>query len=231
MTDQDGNLVNPPIINDEFNEKGQKVVYAGYGTWGVGNDISGSYKPTTGARRLYGESIVTDTIEMDHGLRSKYEATGDTAYWARVAPGDSGSAWWQDVDGFKVIIATTNGGASNRSTGARVSQYAPWIKGIYKDVRLLSNIQGCIISKKTGAEYCLSSGQRSAYTLPNWILGDEVSVKTRSGIEVLLSDYANLSYNRIAGFKGNVDSNDLKNQKAWNGQYLDFNYPRSMRVR
>ncbi|ENP8454320.1 trypsin-like serine protease [Photobacterium damselae] len=139
LTDKDGQLVSPPIVNDQFNEFNQVVQFVGYGTWGVGLDVSGGYGPAKGDRRLYGESIIDDIFEMEHGISASYQPSGKTKKWARVAPGDSGSAWWQESKGISVIIATTNGGASKYTTGARVSKYTNWIKGVYKDVRLLSN--------------------------------------------------------------------------------------------
>ena len=55
-------------------------------------------------------------------------------------------------------------------------------------------------------------------------------MKAPQGLQVMLSDYGNLSYNRIATFNGTVENNKLKNVLARNGQYLDFSKPRSMRV-
>ncbi|PSV87115.1 trypsin-like serine peptidase [Photobacterium leiognathi] len=138
LTDHEGSLVSKPIINDKFDELNRKVMFVGYGQWGVGLDISGGYKPEEGKRRLYGESEISSIFEMKHGIGAKYKPKGKTKYWARLAPGDSGSAWWQDNKGHRVIIATTNGGSTKLSTGARVAQYASWIKEIYNDVNLLS---------------------------------------------------------------------------------------------
>lgn len=139
LKDRDGNLVERPIINDDFNELNKKVMFVGYGTWGVGLNQSGSYFPETGERRLYGESVISGIWEMEHGMGAHYEPTGNTKKWAKVAPGDSGSAWWQDIKGYKVIIATTNGNSTYGSTAARASKYAPWIKGVYNNARLLSD--------------------------------------------------------------------------------------------
>ncbi|MEG2564945.1 MAG: M66 family metalloprotease [Acinetobacter sp.] len=90
--------------------------------------------------------------------------------------------------------------------------------------------EGCIVSVKTGKKYCLPVGTRSGYSLPDWIVGQEVYVDSGANAKVLLSDWDNLSYNRIGVFTGNVETNDLKNVKAWSGEYLNFNKPRSMRV-
>lgn len=90
--------------------------------------------------------------------------------------------------------------------------------------------EGCIVSISTNKQYCLPVGSRSGYSLPNWIVGQEVYVDGGPKAKVLLSDWDNLSYNRVGEFIGNVGANDLRNVKAWNGQYLDFSRPRSMRV-
>ncbi|MEO2228677.1 M66 family metalloprotease [Escherichia coli] len=90
--------------------------------------------------------------------------------------------------------------------------------------------EGCIISISSGKRYCLSVGKRSGPSLPEWIIGQEVYVDSGPKAKVLLSDWNNLSYNRIGEFVGSVSSMDLKKVKAWNGEYLDFSKPRSMRV-
>ncbi|WON78847.1 M66 family metalloprotease [Serratia sp. UGAL515B_01] len=90
--------------------------------------------------------------------------------------------------------------------------------------------EGCIISNQTGDKYCLPIGERSGYSLPAWIYNHEVHVEAGSEAKVYLSDWDNLSYNRIGEFIGNVATSELKNVKAWNGMYLDFSKPRSMRV-
>ncbi|WP_032695623.1 M66 family glycomucinase StcE [Raoultella planticola] len=90
--------------------------------------------------------------------------------------------------------------------------------------------EGCIVSVNSGKRYCLPVGQRSGYSLPDWIVGQEVYVDSGAKAKVLLSDWDNLSYNRIGEFVGNVNPADMKKVKAWNGQYLDFSRPRSMRV-
>ncbi|MGF1681874.1 PKD domain-containing protein [Photobacterium minamisatsumaniensis] len=141
LTDKNGQLVSPPIINDKFNELNKKVEFVGYGIWGVGLNSSSDYNPYEGDRRLYGESVITNIIENNHGIVAKYEPKGESNYWARVSSGDSGSAWWQVVKELKVIVATTNGGNDLKSTGARTSKYSHWIKNIYEDVKLLSEVE------------------------------------------------------------------------------------------
>ncbi|WP_205743770.1 calcium-binding protein [Grimontia sedimenti] len=90
--------------------------------------------------------------------------------------------------------------------------------------------KGCIVSLETGAEYCLPVGQRSGYSLPSWIKSHEVRVQAEEGAAVMLSDWDNLSYNRLAVFSGTVTNSELTNVRAYNGQNLDFSAPRSMRV-
>ncbi|MGL4906029.1 MAG: hypothetical protein ACRC38_04600 [Plesiomonas sp.] len=89
---------------------------------------------------------------------------------------------------------------------------------------------GCIISTETGQSYCLKVGERSEYSLPDWIVGQSVYVNAAPGTKVLLSDYDNLSYNRIGEFVGTVENENLKNVTAWNGETISFDRPRSMRV-
>ena len=90
--------------------------------------------------------------------------------------------------------------------------------------------EGCIISASSGQRYCLPVGKRSGYRLPEWIIGHEVYVDSGAKAKVLLSDWDNLLYNRIGEFVGSVSPGEMKKVKAWNGQYLDFSKPRSMRV-
>lgn len=90
--------------------------------------------------------------------------------------------------------------------------------------------EGCIVSNTTGKQYCLLVGSRSGYSLPDWIIDQEVHVDAGLKAKVLLSDWDNLSYNRIGEFVGSVGTNDMKNIRAWNGQHLNFSRPRSMRV-
>ncbi|CAL8475306.1 Hemolysin-related protein [Caballeronia sp. S22] len=89
---------------------------------------------------------------------------------------------------------------------------------------------GCIVSLTSAAKYCLPAGQRSGYALPAWIYAQEVQVEAPPGLGVMLSDWDNLSYNRVATFPGLVQNWDLKKARAWNGEDLDFSRPRSMRV-
>ncbi|QUO30528.1 trypsin-like serine protease [Burkholderia cenocepacia] len=233
IVDDAGRPLDRPILNDVMTEKGLDVIFVGYGSWGVGTNGSGAYAPATGERRLYGRSRISSLFELDHGIDANYQSAGPSALWARTAAGDSGSAWWQIHDGKPVIIATTNGGHETESTGARVSKYVDWVKSIYPEVRVLSTerTQGCIVSLKTGAKYCLPVGAWSGRRLPSWIYGQDVYVDAAPGSAVSLSDQDNLiSSDRVATFVGTVENGGLKQVKAVNGQTLDFSRPQSMRV-
>jgi len=90
--------------------------------------------------------------------------------------------------------------------------------------------EGCIISLETGEKYCLKVGERSGYSLPSFIYKHEVDVVAAPGTGVMLSDWDNLSYNRLAVFTGYTPNQELESVKAYNGQFLDFSAPGSMRV-
>jgi len=90
--------------------------------------------------------------------------------------------------------------------------------------------EGCIVSLETGEKYCLKVGERSGYSLPGFIYQHEVEVYAAPGTGVMLSDWDNLSYNRLAVFQGYTSNQELESVKAYNGKTLDFSTPRSMRV-
>ncbi|TQW00254.1 hypothetical protein V2A60_001354 [Cordyceps javanica] len=229
-----GRPLERPILNDALDENGLDVIFVGYGVWGVGTQQSGLYGPATatGTHRLYARGRIDRIFESDYGIGATYQPTGPSANWGRVAPGDSGSAWWQIRKNRPTIVATTNGGHGTLSTGARVSKYIGWIQSKYPDVRRSSTEgpRGCIVSVKTNDAYCLTVGQSSGYSLPSWIYDQQVYVRADPGTAVQLSDYDNLSYNRLAKFDGTVENSQLKAVKANNGQTLDFSHPHSMRV-
>lgn len=229
---QTGRPLDRPILNDALSEKDIDAILVGYGTWGVGDNVSGAYGPATGVRRLYARCRITSIFERECGIGATFQPVGPSASWARVAPGDSGSAWWQIRSYRAVIIATTNGGHSTLSTGARVAKYITWIRSRYPDARVLSEEkpQGCIVSLQTNDSYCLPAGERSPYSLPAWIYNHQVYVDAAPGTAVMLSDDDNLSYNRLATFVGTVENDKLKAVKAANGEMIDFSHPKSMRV-
>jgi Beta/Gamma crystallin len=89
---------------------------------------------------------------------------------------------------------------------------------------------GCIVSLISAEKYCLPAEHRSEYELPAWIKRHEVFVQADNGVAVMLSDWPNLSYDRIATFSGVVEYEKLKNVRAQNREDLDFSHPVSMRV-
>ena len=146
MQDDRGNMLSPPWLYDGNAEKGKAVSLVGYGDWGTGhvspknNSSDESFTPEAGSRRAWGESYIDDIWEMDHGMSAPYHPEKTSAAWARLSPGDSGSAWWQNHHGFWVITGTTNGGAEYSSNAARVSKYIGWIKTIYPEARTLKEM-------------------------------------------------------------------------------------------
>lgn len=84
--------------------------------------------------------------------------------------------------------------------------------------------------ESTAVNGCLPAGESAGYALPEWIKGLDVYVQANPGLSVMLSDWNNLSYGRTASFTGYVSNTNLKNVKADNGEYLNFNQPLSMRV-
>ncbi|TMV01228.1 trypsin-like serine protease [Brucella haematophila] len=231
IVDAAGQPIERPILNDALDEEGRDVIFAGYGTWGVGLNQSSGYWPEKGERRLYARSRIDSIFELEYGIGASYQPDGPSASWARVAAGDSGSAWWQIRGNHPVIIATTNGGGSKNSTGARVSKYVDWIKSIYPNARFLSNEkpQGCIVTLNTDLKYCLPIGEKIS-ELPPDFYGQEIYVDAGPDTTVMLSDYENLAYNRLAEFHGTVLNDELKSVEANNGQVLDFSRPHSMQV-
>lgn len=89
---------------------------------------------------------------------------------------------------------------------------------------------GCIVKITTSQQFCLPAGGNAGYDLPAWIKGADVYVEADEGVSVTLSDWSNLSYGRTATFTHYVSNANLKNVKADNGEYLNFNQPYSMRV-
>jgi hypothetical protein len=92
-------------------------------------------------------------------------------------------------------------------------------------------LEACIVDiTDESNKYCLPAGQRSGYRLPSNIYNKQVKVEVKNGLAVMLSDWDNLSYNRLGVFYENTNNSDLKSVVARNGKTLDFSHPRSMRV-
>ena len=231
-TDRAGAPLERPILNDLQDEDGKPVIFVGIGTWGVGLDHDPDYSAFNGDRRLYGRSKTGSLLERGYSLGAPYDPRGPSEYWARVAS-DGGSAWWQFHGTRPVIVATTTRtGYSMFSIGTRVSKYAGWIRSIYPEARFLSEThpQGCIVSRKNKAKYCIELGQAGQSHFPDWIRGHGVHVEADPGVTVSLSDMEEFSESRMADFNGTVENSRLRKVKANNGQYLNFSRPKSMRV-
>lgn len=138
LVDVAGMAVAPPALYDGKDEVGKPVSLVGYGLWGVAGTSNAAWTPALDQRRLWGETMIDELFEMDHGIQAGYDLI-DGPRWARSASGDSGSAWWQQHDGQWTVIATTNGNGGNRSHGARVSRYIGWVKELFPGVSLASD--------------------------------------------------------------------------------------------
>ncbi|KAM3513456.1 hypothetical protein MY11210_002936 [Beauveria gryllotalpidicola] len=232
IVDKNGRPLERPILNDALDEEGRDVIFVGHGSWGVGFDGSQEYWPARGARRLYARARISEIFELDYGMGAVYKPIGPSPSWGRVAPGDSGSSWWQIRQGRAVIIGTTNGGTMTTSYGARVSKYKEWLKTRCPLLQFSSEVlpMGCIVNKDTGARYCLPPGQTAA-KLPEWIYEKPVYVDAAPGTSVELCDSENMSYSRSAGFEGTVEHEHLKAVEANSGETLDFSHPQSIRVK
>ncbi len=230
--DRAGVPLERPILDDLAEEKGKPVIFVGYGIWGVGSNPNAQVRSPTGDQRLYGRSKVDIFFDRGHAIRAPYNPVGVSEYWARTA-GDDGSPWWQFQGIRPVIVATTNNRRySLYSTGTRVSKYANWIKSIYPEARFASEVraQGCIVSQKNGAKYCIESGKPYEVNLPDWIRGHDIYVQADSGVTVVLSDSDDASSTRLADFSGTVENEKLKYVKAYNGKYMNVSRPESMRL-
>ena len=150
--------------------------------------------------------------------------------------------------GYKVRLSNRNS-SLNSSYAAAFSgypdnkqlEYVKAFNGLYLDfsapqwmeARSTKSVpQACIISRITGNKFCLEAGQETNYALPPYIRNHKVDIDTNVGsrLSVTLSDFDNLSYNRLATFYKSATNEQLVRVKAMNGQYLDFSRPHSMRV-
>ncbi|MBF6639109.1 hypothetical protein ITX54_20815 [Rouxiella silvae] len=147
MLDEQGKPLNKPWIYDGSREMDKPVELVGYGNWGVGqaavrpsDNPNDDFSPQQGSRRAWGQSYINELFEKDYALGAPYHPEQVSKAWARLAPGDSGSAWWQQHNGFWTIIGITKTGVEEASYGVRVSKYVDWIKSIYPDVNTLSQM-------------------------------------------------------------------------------------------
>lgn len=133
-----------PIIYDGEDDLNKEVWLTGYGSWGTGTgDSNGSYGPQFGSRRAAGAATVTDIWENGYDIIAGFaphdgRSNMHVPKWARIASGDSGSAWWQKHQGVWTIIADSEAGSALRSHGTRIAKYADFIKSVYPQARFLS---------------------------------------------------------------------------------------------
>lgn len=142
MVDSNNKAGVQPVIYDNNNVLNKNVEFAGYGFWGVGRDVSGNYVPRPLPRRAWGMSKITEVSTENNLLMTTFEPSGETDLWARPDRMDSGSAWWQDHNGMKMIIATTRGPISWENSditeGVALAKYAKWIQSIYPGAQLFT---------------------------------------------------------------------------------------------
>ena len=89
-------------------------------------------------RRLWGQNVISSTYYHRLGLGVNYEPRVGTQAWARITPGDSGAAWWQQYNGAYTITGVSSGIDRPMATtmASRVSRYTDWIKSIYSGALL-----------------------------------------------------------------------------------------------
>ena len=189
------------------------------------------FEPESGARRLYGRSVIDRFIVRENVVSADFVPDRQSTHWARLAPGDTGSAMWQILDKKPVIVAVATSSNDRSSYGVRVSKWVDWIKTILPEARFLSDVKprGCIVNTMTGQQFCLQPGQ-IAERLPDWIRGQRVYVQADNGVAVVLSDKPNVPLDRIATFMGTVVQRKLRGVRANNGVERNFGRPRSMSV-
>ena len=136
----------PALLNDDLAELGAAVDFvshgaARYGQNGPGGRSLGAVWPGIGVRRAWGTSVVDHVVQDGHALIAGY-AMGSATRWAGLDATDAGAAWLQRAPSpfsRHMVVATGAGGAATDSTGARVSMYASWIKGLFPGVVLASD--------------------------------------------------------------------------------------------
>lgn len=125
--DADGKPVQAPVLYDGDDELARTVDYVGTGHWGVGALEGRAASPMGG--RMWGQSMIDALPDGGYGMSAGYHEQ-DGRHWARLASGDSGSAWWQQHHGEWRIVGTSSAVGEEVSYGTRVSRYAAWIKSI-----------------------------------------------------------------------------------------------------
>jgi hypothetical protein len=121
--------VEPPLLYDENREQTRSIDWVGYGQWGIGTaGPKQNWQPDIPSRRIWSRTMLAAFNETGKSGVVSGSPRYPGGYWARSAPGDSGSAWWQQQQGIWTIVATTFGGKGPVSVGPRISRYAGWIQ-------------------------------------------------------------------------------------------------------
>lgn len=231
--------IEPPVLNDVADEPGRDTILIGYGSWGVGQNLSSFLnRQELGAGRLYGRTQVDQVSPDGGGLSAIYQPAGPSSHWAQAAVDDGGAPWWQIRGTRPAIVAVTDAGQFNLSAAVRVSKFAGWIKSIYPQARFLSAVKprACLVNEQFGTQYCLSAGEESYNGDRKWPVlfsGWDVRVQADDGVAVRLSTSSRLDaagIQKSAQFFGTTDTDRLKHVKANDGEYLDFSKPNAMRV-
>ncbi|GLZ23270.1 hypothetical protein [Burkholderia plantarii] len=229
----------PPILNDIGDEAGRDTMIIGYGTWGVGRNMTSFVNhPALGAGRLYGRTQVDKVSADGGGLSAIHQPVGPSSHWAQVTGDDGGAPWWQIHGTRPTLVAVTDAGQFEMSAAARVSKFAGWIKSVFPQARFLSQVKprACLVNVQFGTQYCLPAGQESYNGDRKWPVlfsGWDVRVQADDGVAVRLSTNPRLDaagIGKSAQFFGTTDTDRLRHVKANNGEYLNFSQPNAMRV-
>lgn len=138
-TDAQGRALTSPILYDGQNEVGLPLEFVAYGNWGVGiNDFS------TLHGRLWGQLQASRLRENGDSMVADYPIPGTPQAWAIGRPGDSGAGWWQRQSGYWTMVTVFSsagraGGMNFRSSGARISRVAGWVKGLFPGAMTLTD--------------------------------------------------------------------------------------------
>jgi len=135
LRDSEQQPVAPPWLNDEEQELGQAVEWVGYGLWEVkhADRLHRGAQPPAAERRAWAQSQISSTSYQGRALQSRGWLQPRQP-WAQTAPGDSGSAWWQQRNGVWSLAAISFGSYDQTTTGARISRKLPWIRTLYPQV-------------------------------------------------------------------------------------------------
>ena len=138
----DQGIVNKPIIDDIGSDNFKPFGQVGIGYWGVGETTSSTFGPVTGIRRAHGESLTGAILADGRGVVSYYFPFGESVFWSKGGKEDVGASWFQIIDGYTVITGVLSNSASEFNIYAtRATYYSHWIKTIYSNIRLLSEVK------------------------------------------------------------------------------------------